>query len=88
METLRIFLNGLSKDRRATFVNACGTSEGYLRKAISVGQQLGADLCIAIERESSGAVPCESLRPDVDWAYLRSSVRPPASEEPAPQVAA
>jgi DNA-binding transcriptional regulator YdaS (Cro superfamily) len=30
-----------------------------------------AEHCPAIERHSKGAVRCEDLRPDVDWAYLR-----------------
>jgi DNA-binding transcriptional regulator YdaS (Cro superfamily) len=29
--------------------------------------------CIAIERATKGAVRCEDLRPDVDWAVLRNS---------------
>lgn len=32
-----------------------------------------ADYCPTIERATSGAVRCEDLRPDVDWAYLRST---------------
>ena len=54
-----------------TFATSCGTSEGYLRKAISTQQRLGAALCVNVERESSGTVRCEDLRPDVDWGYLR-----------------
>lgn len=27
--------------------------------------------CPAIEKATHGAVRCEDLRPDVDWAYLR-----------------
>lgn len=73
METLRTYLNGLPKEKRTAYVQACGTTENYLRKAMSVGQQLGADLCIALERESGGAVQCEDIRPDVDWAYIRAS---------------
>lgn len=75
MEKLLKFLNGLPKDERPRFCDACGTSERYLRKAISIHQRLGADLCINIERESKQAVECEDLRPDVDWAYLRGTVR-------------
>jgi DNA-binding transcriptional regulator YdaS (Cro superfamily) len=74
MEKLRKYLNSLAKERRAQFVAACDTSEGYLRKAISTGQKLGGDLCISIDRESSGIVTCEDLRPDADWAYLRFPV--------------
>jgi len=32
-----------------------------------------AEHCPKIERETSGAVRCEDLRPDVDWAYLRAT---------------
>ncbi len=32
-----------------------------------------AELCIVLERESRGAIACEELRPDVDWAYLRGT---------------
>lgn len=32
-----------------------------------------AELCIVLERESSRAIRCEDLRPDVDWAYLRGT---------------
>lgn len=31
------------------------------------------DFCPAIEKATGGAVRCEELRPDVDWAYLRKS---------------
>lgn len=72
MDKLLAYLNELTKEQRATFVSLCGTSEGYLRKAISAGQRLGSDLCIPIERESNGIVTCEQLRPDVDWAFLRN----------------
>lgn len=73
MDKLLRYLNSLSKDERTLFVVACGTSEGYLRKAASTAQRIRSDLCICIERESSGAVTCEDTRPDVDWAYIRSS---------------
>lgn len=73
MQTLLTYLNSLGKADRTSFVERCGTSEGYLRKAISKGQRLGERLCIAIDRESKRAVTCEELRPDVDWAYLRQS---------------
>ena len=73
MQKLLIYLNGLKKDDRAAYAAACDTTEGYLRKAISKGQSLGAELCILLERESNRKVSCEDLRPDVDWAYLRQS---------------
>lgn len=73
MKKLLTFINDLNKADRAVFCAACGTTEGYLRKATSRTQRLSAELCIAIERESNGLVLCEDLRPDVDWAYIRST---------------
>ncbi|MDT4679101.1 transcriptional regulator, partial [Escherichia coli] len=29
--------------------------------------------CPAIEKATGGAVTCEELRPDIDWAYLRGA---------------
>jgi DNA-binding transcriptional regulator YdaS (Cro superfamily) len=74
MNELQAFLNGLLPSAQAAFAARCGTTIGYLRKAISKGQTLGEALCINIERESAGRVRCEQLRPSgVDWAFLRGS---------------
>ena len=73
MDKLLAYLNSLSKADRFELALRCETSEGYLRKAISKGQRLGERLCINLDRESSGAIRCEDLRPDVDWAYLRAT---------------
>jgi DNA-binding transcriptional regulator YdaS (Cro superfamily) len=75
MEKLLAFLNSLSPDEQETFANNCGTSVGYLRKAVSAKQRLGESTCINVERESKRKVTCEDLRPDVDWAYLRGSAK-------------
>jgi DNA-binding transcriptional regulator YdaS (Cro superfamily) len=82
MSCLLEYLNALGKAEREAFAARCGTTVGYLRKAISVGQRLKADVCILIERESAGVVTCEALRPDVDWGYLRQS---PAAQQPEEQ---
>ncbi len=34
-------------------------------------RQVPAEHCPTIERATGGAVRCEDLRPDVDWAVLR-----------------
>lgn len=77
MKKLLDYLNSLPKDARASLCLACGTTEGYLRKAVSKGQNLGADLCIALERETGAVVQCEDLRADIDWAYIRSTAPNP-----------
>lgn len=42
-----------------------------------------ADYCPIIERLTDGAVRCEDLRPDVDWAYLRAT-NCPGRADPQP----
>ena len=75
MEALRTYLKTLDPTEQQEFAARCGTTIGYLRKAMSIDQQVGESIVIAIERESGGAVKCESLRPDVDWAFLRGTAR-------------
>ena len=62
--TLKDYLNGLSRSAQKDFALRCGSTLGYLRKAISVGQTLRAPLCVAIERESGHAVTRPELRED------------------------
>nr|WP_150646770.1 YdaS family helix-turn-helix protein [Pandoraea pnomenusa] len=69
MDKLRAYLNSLSAAEQAQFCAACRTSVGYLRKAMSARQALGAALCVAIERESSREVTRVDLRPE-DWSEL------------------
>lgn len=73
LDALRRFIKGLpDAAARENFALACGTTINYLRKVLSRRHFVpDAALCIAIERESGGAVRCEDLRPDVDWHFLR-----------------
>lgn len=64
MDKLIAYLNSLRKPDREDFVERCGTTEGYLRKAASTGQALREKLCMAIERESAGLVRRTDLRSD------------------------
>lgn len=90
MDKLRAYLNSLSPEDREAFAKRCGATVGYLRKAMSVGQQLGEGLCLRIGIESMGHVKPEDLRPDVDWQYMRTALANPAQaaiETVAPQGA-
>jgi DNA-binding transcriptional regulator YdaS (Cro superfamily) len=69
MSKLLSYLNGLPKDERARYISACGTSESYLRKAMSIGQQLGSELCVKLEVHSQRAVTRKDLRPS-DWQSI------------------
>lgn len=40
------------------------------------GRAVPVSRCLEIERETGGAVRCEDLRPDVDWAVLRGKPLP------------
>ena len=71
MDKLLAYINNLPPEARDDFAKRAGTTVGYLRKAVSVGSKMGVELCIAIQRESHGAVTVEDLRPDVDWGFLR-----------------
>lgn len=86
MEDLRQYLNSLTATEQDAFAARVGTTIGYLRKAISRGQQLGDGLAISIERESGGLVRCETVRPDIDWAYLRGTAT--SEESPSARAAA
>ena len=76
MTDRRTYLNSLPVVEQQLFAERCGTSIGYLRKAISAGQKLGADLAVNIERESGGAVRVESVRADIDWSFIRNTSIP------------
>ncbi|WP_080405934.1 YdaS family helix-turn-helix protein [Burkholderia ubonensis] len=69
MDKLKAFLNQLCTAQQELFCAECGTTLGYLRKSISVGQCLGAALCVAIERASQGVVNRRDLRPK-DWHLI------------------
>ena len=75
MDTLLTFINNMLPPQQEEFAARCGTSVGYIRKGISAGQKFGESLCINFERESYGAVRCEDMRPDVDWAFIRGTAK-------------
>ena len=75
MDKLLNHINGMSPAEQEEFAKSCGTSIGYIRKAISTGQKFGESLCMSFEEETDGAITCEELRPDLlkQWAYIRGT---------------
>jgi len=71
MEKLRLYINSLSQEDREAFARACGTSIGYLRKAISLSQKFDGALCRLLDENSCGNVHKEELRPDI-WPEMIS----------------
>ena len=76
MDELREYIKTLDAAEREAFSAAIGTSIGYLRKAISLGQCLNPAVVVEIERATRGKITAEQLRPDVDWAYVRGTRKP------------
>ena len=70
---LSTYIKSLSKDELKSFADRCETSPQHLQQIYRGNRRAGENLAINIERESNQAILCEQLRPDVDWAYLRST---------------
>lgn len=67
------FFTGMPPEDRSDFAERCKTTVGHLRNVAYGFRPCGESLAIDIDRESKGKVSCESLRPDVDWPYLRGT---------------
>lgn len=57
---------------QTNLANAIGVKPQVVHNWVVRGN-VPADYCPTIEKVTSGAVKCEELRPDVDWAYLRGT---------------
>ena len=67
------YMKPFNKAELDAFAEACDTSTGQLKQIAYGHRRAGAALAISIDRHSGGKVPCEVLRPDIDWGYLRGS---------------
>lgn len=65
MESLRTYLNSLTTEQQFFFARECGTTIGYLRKAISRRQKIGGQIVRLLEEKSGGMVIASELRPDI-----------------------
>jgi DNA-binding transcriptional regulator YdaS (Cro superfamily) len=70
---LHEYIKPLAKAALDDLAARCGTSAGQLKQVAYGNRRPNASLAINIERETRASVTCEELRPDIDWAYLRSS---------------
>lgn len=69
MNTLRAYLNALSIADQSSYAKSCGTTIGYLRKALSKKPKMDGALCRRLDENSNGAVSRANLRPDI-WPEL------------------
>ena len=75
MDTFRTYFKGLTKDERQALAGRVGTSVAYLWQIAYKQRRCNESMAIEIEKASNRAVTVEDLRPDVDWAYVRSSAQ-------------
>lgn len=52
-----------------------GVTKGAVSQWKLEGRRVPAEHCPLIERITAGRVRCEDLRPDVDWAFIRTGSR-------------
>lgn len=69
---LKRYFRSLPPAQREDFSRRCGTTIGYMQLVVGGHRRCRESLAIAIDRESGGVVTVEELRPDVDWAYVRT----------------
>lgn len=69
MDKLLKYINELEVVAKDSFSRQCGTTTGYLRKAISKGSLLRPALCVLIEKNSLMKVTRKDLRPN-DWHLI------------------
>lgn len=81
MNTFHAYFKALSKDARQAVADQVGTTVAYLWQIAYAQRLCRESLAIEIEKASKGAVRVEDLRPDVDWAYIRSSAQSIAESE-------
>jgi DNA-binding transcriptional regulator YdaS (Cro superfamily) len=69
--TLKDYLDGLPRGGQSAMAKMLGIAPAYLYQMANGMRPISAERCPQIERLTDGAVRCEDLRPDVDWAVLR-----------------
>jgi len=79
MEKLRLYINSLSPEQRESFAASCGTTVGYLRKAISSKTKFDGALARRIDESSLGHICRAELRPDIWPELVKASVLVPLS---------
>ena len=59
-----------------------GVAASVVSQWLSGHRKVPVARVIEIEKATAGAVRCEDLRPDVDWAYLRGTAATPGPVSP------
>ena len=72
MQLIHYIHGQVKASERDKFAARAGTTTAYLLQLAYGYKRASVQKCIAIEKATKGAVPCETLRPDIDWAYLKT----------------
>lgn len=67
------------RGRSLAIAQAVGVTPPVVSDWVTGKKKIPVERCILIERATRGAVRCEDLRPDVDWAYLRGTSKEAAN---------
>ncbi|MBZ3661962.1 transcriptional regulator [Pseudomonas monteilii] len=73
--TLSEYLKTMERHELEALARRCGTSVGQLKQVAYGNRRASAGLAVSLDRETGGKIRCESLRPDIDWAYLRQGYK-------------
>jgi hypothetical protein len=76
MKTLRTYLATLTPDDQAAYAKRCGTTIGYLRKALSTKPNLDGALVRKLDEESGGQVSRSDLRFDIFGEAPATQIKP------------
>jgi DNA-binding transcriptional regulator YdaS (Cro superfamily) len=74
MQFKRFWLLMTPKERKE-FARRCDATVGHLNNVAYEARKCSAELAINIDRESGAHVTCEEVCPNVDWGYLRESIK-------------
>ena len=64
---------------RRELAKKIGVGDDFLYQVLTGRKRASVQLCAALECETSREITCEELRPDLNWAVIRSL----SSQEPA-----
>jgi DNA-binding transcriptional regulator YdaS (Cro superfamily) len=68
---LQAYIETLGPTERERFAAKLDTSWAYVTQLASGFRRPGAKVAVAIEKHTKGAVPVESLLPEVEWKVIR-----------------
>lgn len=72
MEKLIEFLAGQPAGYKSRLAKSMGRHPSYFSRQLAGDRAFTVTDCIVIEKFTEGAVRCEDILRDVDWAYLRT----------------